>query len=183
MKLSLNNTSILYILAFLTLGIFLVISKIDKPLQNSQAPNGIVSFELAKNINKSHDIVSSWDSQTKLYAAFSLGIDYLFLLSYSLFFALIIFKIASALKTKYKLLAMLGIFLAWAQFLAALFDALENFFLSQLLFGSTRLWFSGYAYVLASTKFWLILAGLVYILLGLLLLLNIRFKNSSTSSL
>jgi hypothetical protein len=50
-------------------------------LVTSQAPGGIISFELAKTPAKSTSIMNSWDSTQKLIAAFSLGLDYLFILS------------------------------------------------------------------------------------------------------
>lgn len=161
---------ILILLAVATLVVFAVTSKANKALVNSQAPNGIVSFELAKDANISRDIINSWNSQAQKYAAFSLGVDYLFLFFYSSFFALAIFRVSIALKKEYKLFVKIGLFLIWAQFLAAFFDIFENYFLLQLLFGSSQLEFSSYAYILASAKFMLILAGLIYIGLGLFLL-------------
>ena len=156
--------------ALISLALFVVISKVDKPLQNELAPRGIVSFELAKKFDNSQTIIKSWDNRQKQYAAFSLGIDYLFLIAYSLLLAALIVKISRALAKRFKRLARLGYYLAMLQFAAAALDAVENFFLAQILFGSSRLWFSQYAFFCAALKFIIVAAGLAYILSGLLLL-------------
>jgi len=176
------QTPLILFLATIAVALLLVIKRVDKPLQNALAPKGIISFELARKFDNAKSIVGSWSEQEKLYAAFSLGIDYLFLFAYSLFFAIMIFIVAKTLKSRYKQFSHIGYFLLWGQFLAAALDASENFFLTQLLFGSQRSWFANYAFFCASLKFMLILAGLIYILLGLLLIVNMRLKTGSKIS-
>lgn len=51
---------------------------LDAPLRTSAAPRGIVSFELAQNYDASRQILDSWSTDAKVYAALSLGLDYLF---------------------------------------------------------------------------------------------------------
>ncbi len=166
------QTPLILFLATITVALVMVMKRVDKPLQSKIAPKGIVSFELARKFDNSQNIVNSWSEQEKLYAAFGLGIDYLFLFAYSIFFAVMIFKVANALKSRFKSFARLGFVLLWGQFLAAALDATENFFLTQLLFGSQRAWFANYAFLCASLKFALILMAVVYILLGLVMLIK-----------
>jgi hypothetical protein len=148
----------------------IVLCIINLPLQNPNAQNGIVSFELAGNLATSTKILNSWDSSAKLSASLSLGIDYLFLFLYSLFFFVVILKISKYFKNSLKLFSKIGIYLALLQPLAALFDAIENYFLIQLLFGSVNGAFSILAFWSASIKFLIIILGVIYLLSGLVLI-------------
>ncbi len=56
------------------------------------------------------------------------------------------------------------------QFVAALFDAIENIALIKLLLGSNNSLFPSIAYYFASIKFVLIAIGIIYIIIGLLTL-------------
>ncbi len=60
-----------------TIILLFIMNMLSQPLVTSQAPGGIISFELAKTPAKSTAIMNSWDSTQKLIAAFSLGLDYL----------------------------------------------------------------------------------------------------------
>jgi len=152
----------LWILGISTLVLFVFISILDQPLRTNAAPNGIVSFELAGTFNKTQNILSSWNQSTKLTAIRSLIVDYLFLIAYSFFFAFLIFWL-SIFFTYKKWLISLGIVLGWLQFLAAFFDALENYFLLRLLFNSQNEIFPSLAFYFASVKFIIIFLGILYI--------------------
>ena len=86
---------------FLTLVLFAVFRVLDQPLQTDAAPNGIVSFELAGNTLTTRAITDSWKQLSLLlsatrqpnpdivnvayvFAAFGLGLDYLFMPIYAL---------------------------------------------------------------------------------------------------
>ena len=73
-----------FIFLFLTILLFAVFRVLDEPLRTSAAPNGIVSFELAGTPANAEAMVSSWSQDGKFFAAFGLGIDYLFMPLYSL---------------------------------------------------------------------------------------------------
>jgi hypothetical protein len=60
----------------------------------------------------------------------------------------------------------IGLLLAKLQFVAALFDAIENFVLIKLLLGSNNNIFSLIAYYFASIKFVIIGIGIIYIIVG-----------------
>ena len=150
----------------LTVFLLIIISIVDQPLKTEYAPNGIISFELAKNFETAKNIVSSWKGKPELFAAFSLGIDFLFLVAYSIFLYLLIVKIANKIKVRSQALWRFGMFLAYAQFFAALFDATENTFLILFLFGLQNPSFPFFAYVFSTVKFLIALLGIVYILTG-----------------
>ncbi len=158
---------IMWIFAISTLILFVYISILDSSLKTTASPNGIVSFELAGNLEQSQKILSSWNHQAKLSAIQSLVVDYLFLISYSFFFAFLVFKSSENFIGKKKSLVSLGIILGWLQFIAAILDAFENYFLLRLLFGSQNEIFSSLAFYFASVKFLLILLGFIYIILAL----------------
>jgi len=174
-----SRKNALFLLGFLTLFLTIVLHILDQPLQNVSAPNGIVSFELAKDFSQSQKILASWNPAARLYAALSLGIDYLYLAAYSFFLSLSCFSIAQKFSDGANRFFRTGILIAWLQLTAAVFDALENYVLIRLLLGSQQELFSRLAYYFACVKFLLIISGILYILTGLIRLLisKIRFSN------
>jgi hypothetical protein len=72
-----------------TLVLFAVFQVLNTPLITSPAPAGIVSHQFAWTPEKTQAILSSWDERASLFAAFGLGLDYLFMLSYALTVALV----------------------------------------------------------------------------------------------
>ena len=161
---------LLIISAILTLLVFLALRIYDEPLHTSAAPNGIVSFEFAYNIDSAMEILYSWDSNAKMNAGLSLGIDYLFLVVYSLFFSISVYLIAQKFDNKFDLMKKLGIALAVLLIIAGLCDAIENYALIKLLLGSENSIFPLTAYYFASLKFVIIGLALFYILSSFILL-------------
>jgi hypothetical protein len=136
-----------------------VLGSLDIPLRNPAAEHGIMSFELAGNLERASAILGSWDARARVYAALSLGIDYVYLLSYSTLLALFCSwgsrRRAGAWHTA-------GVWLVWGQWLAALCDAVENFGLIRLLLGSDRDGWAAFAASAAAAKFGLVIAGGLY---------------------
>jgi hypothetical protein len=145
----------------LTLGLFAVFRVLNAPLTTSTAPGGIVSFELAGTVKKAAAIMDSWDAKAGLFAAFGLGLDYLFMASYAIALALGILLAAGRHDGLWiKIVAWLG----WGMFAAALFDAVENFALLKLLIGSRMQIWPRLAYWSATAKFGLLIIGLGFAL-------------------
>ncbi len=153
-------------LFFLVLALLVMtaIQTLNPPLVTSAAPAGIVSFELAGTLQGAQAIMASWGTEGQVYAALSLGLDYLFLLAYagaiSLGCALVGRNLESSLGQRS------GLFLAWGVWAAAALDALENYALIRLLLGSSQGAWPPVAFWCATFKFLLVGAGLVYALLG-----------------
>jgi len=147
---------------------------LDQTLTTEAAPSGIVSFELAGSIEKVGQILKQWGPQGQAYAMLSLGLDYLFLFVYALFISLSCVQIARYIKIRYYRLAAWGFGLGWAQFLAALLDAGENFALINLAFGSQREFWPLIARWCALVKFGIVGAGLAYILAGALFIVLLK---------
>ncbi len=158
---------IFFALLALTLGLFGVFRFLDAPLRTPAAPSGIVSFELAGTTAKAESIIQSWDARAQLFAAFGLGLDYLFMPTYALTISL---GVLMALRKQTGWFAKLGAYVGWGALLAALFDAVENVALWRLLSDMATPFCPRVAALAATIKFSLILFGLGYALLGWVLL-------------
>jgi hypothetical protein len=149
-----------------TLILFAVFRVLDAPLRTPAAPNGIVSFELAGTPEQAQAQLASWDQTAALYAAFGLGLDYLFMPVYATALALGILLAAGKHGGWF---ATFSTWLGWGAYAAAIFDAVENYDLARMLLMNQVL--SPYPQVAAfsaTVKFGLLLLGLFYALVGLL---------------
>jgi len=167
-------------LLVLTLLLMIVLNVVGAPLSTDAATNGIVSFELAGSVSQAHRIIDSWDNATRIRAAFSLGLDFLFLVAYSTTIALACAWAAGVIRARGWPLASAGILLAWGQWLAALLDAVENTALVIILFGSVTEPWPQIARWCAVFKFVLVLSGLVYAAFGAVAWIATRFGHRNT---
>jgi len=161
-----NRKRFFFAFLFPTILLFAVFRVLDEPLRTSAAPSGIVSFELARTPESSEYMLSSWSGEGKLSAAFGLGIDYLFMPLYS--FALAFGTLLAAGRHS-GWIKSLGAVAGYGAFAAALFDAVENFALFQILLGAYESPYPAIAAVCATIKFGLLIFGLVYALGGWLM--------------
>jgi hypothetical protein len=167
-----NMPRIFFPLLVLTLILMVVMNWIAISLETNAAPYGIISFELAGNAANSLYIIDSWDESALLHAAFSLGLDYLFLVVYSTTIALACIWAARILEFNTWWMAVVGTPLAWGLWLAALLDGVENTGLILILFGSNAQFWAPIARWCAVIKFGIIFAGLTYAFLGLVVYLS-----------
>jgi hypothetical protein len=168
----------------LSLTVFALLRVLDQPLHTDAAPNGIVSFELAGNPQTARAITDSWKQLSLLlsavagqpnpdivnvpyvFAAFSLGVDYLFMPLYALAFASGTL-LASSRHNGWA--RTLGAIAGYGALVAALFDAVENYALLQVLLGNIQSSYPALAAFCAIMKFGLLLFGLIYALVAWLL--------------
>ena len=144
-----------------TLVVMAAMNGAGKPLFTAAAPQGIISFELAGDVPTTQAILDSWDSLTRVYAGFGLGLDFLFMPLYSTTIGLACLWAAGVWRNN-RLLAGVGGWLAWSQWLAAALDAVENIALwHSLVNGPTAPW-PRLAWGYAEVKFGLVLLGLSY---------------------
>jgi hypothetical protein len=139
-----------------------ILSALDAPLRTEASPWGIVSFELAGGVERAGSMIESWDERARLYAAFGLGFDFLFLVLYSTTLAFACVWGARVFVRRGWPLAGLGAGLAWGQWGAAGLDALENAALWRLLVGPVAAPWPELACWCATLKFALVAAGLLY---------------------
>jgi len=155
----------------LTLAVMLSLNALGGPLNTEVAPLGIVSFELAGDLSLAQSMVESWGQRGQVYAGLNLGLDYVFLVAYSSSIALGCVLVARSLSRRVESLSSVGMLLAWAQFGAALLDAVENYALIQVLLGSQQELWPAVARWCAIPKFLIVAAGLVYVGVGVVLVM------------
>lgn len=155
------------VIAFIAAALTLMVSLriVDKPLRTEAAPSGIISFELAGDEETSLAVLQSWDQPGKLHAAFSLGLDFLFLITYA---SAISLTCIWAMRLNASSLAGIGVYLAWGQWIAALLDSLENAALFIILLQGPISSWPLVAQIAAIIKFTLIILGLLYILVRII---------------
>jgi uncharacterized membrane protein YuzA (DUF378 family) len=161
--------SIFWLLLVATLFLFFALDAIGRPLKTAGCPQGILSFEFAGNLSRARHIVDSWDAGIRTHAAVNLGLDCLFLVIYPITIALGCALVAASLVHHYPSYSALGTMVAWSQFLAGLLDAVENYALIRLLFGSQSPALPRIAFWCATIKFTLVGLGIMYALIGLCL--------------
>jgi hypothetical protein len=152
-----------YVFFASTILIFAIFRVLDQPLRTAAAPNGIVSFELARKVDASQAMVDSWDANARLFAAFGLGLDYLFMPTYA--FALSL-GLLLAIGEKRNWYSVFAAWMGWGAFAAAIFDAVENFALWHILIGVAVSPYPTIAAWCAGFKFTLLILGLVTGVLG-----------------
>jgi len=157
-----NLTIGLFILLLVTISAMLFF---DSFLKNEIAENGIISFELAKDLETSKAILYSWNEQGKIAASLSMGLDFLFLMIYASFIALLIHKLNERL-WKNKSFYYIGSMLVWAAFIMALADTIENIALIRLLLNDFLQYWASVAYYFAILKFAILFISMLYILVN-----------------
>ena len=155
-----------FIFLFSTIVLFALFRVLDEPLRTSAAPSGIVSFELAGTPTQAENMMASWSETGRYNAAFGLGIDYLFMPTYA--FALAFGTLLAAGRHS-SWVRSLGALAGYGAFTAAIFDAVENFALFQVLLGSINTPYPMIAAACATIKFGLLIFGLAYALTAWLL--------------
>jgi hypothetical protein len=134
-------------------------------LNSQQTPLGIVDLELAGNERRARAVLDAWDAAAQQRAQSAVRLDFLFLLAYSTAISLACLWAAGRLSHRPRL-AQAGRVLAWAQWGAALLDAVENLALLMLLQGPVQQPWPALARSCAVPKFAIVSAGLLYALYG-----------------
>lgn len=162
-----NRKPIFVALLILSLLLFAGFQFLNSQLITSAAPLGLVSHELAWTVTKSQSILASWAGRPSLAAAFSLGLDYIFMLSYGFMFAL---GALLAAGRHSGVLRRAGIWVTYLTLAAVGFDALENIGQArQLLSGVVTTPLVLLTSLCASLKFGLLAIVILYLLAGSLL--------------
>lgn len=158
-----SRRPLFYFFFALTVILFSVFGILDVPLKTAAAPNGVVSYELAGTFENSQTILSSWDEHARQYAAFGLGLDYLFMPAYALALSL---GLLLAGMEKPKTYQTLTSWLGWGALAAAVFDAVENFALWKILIGDGMTFLPQIAAFCAAVKFGFLIGGLLIAAMG-----------------
>jgi preprotein translocase subunit SecG len=178
-----NKQRRVFIVLFIfTIALMLVMTTIGEALINETAPSGIISFELAGDLESAQQMIDSWNNQSQIRAGLSLGLDYLFLVAYAAAISLGCALVARNLSFNGGSLGRVGYILAWLLPLAALLDTIENYALIRLLFGSEQGYWPSIARWTAIPKFVIIILGLVFFILGLTIVVIRRYRGNDRQS-
>ena len=137
------------------------------PLNTEVAPGGIVSFELIGTLEGSQSIINSWQNDKMIYAGINMGLDFLFLSLYSITIALSCLLVSVRLSEHWKFIKKLGVWMAVAVIIAALFDIVENIALIKLLLGSKNELLPVIAKWCAIPKFSIVILSILYVIIGI----------------
>jgi hypothetical protein len=154
--------SLLLMLA--TLGALIAI---DLHLRNPVSPQGIASFELCAYAGSCRAIVEAWGGGGQVWAALSLGLDYLLMFLYSTTIFLGLLLVVEHVPQR---LRMLTSGAAWAVWVAGAADAAENYCLTQMLVNPAADGCAWPASIVATIKF--VVLGVT---LGWWLLMTVRY--------
>lgn len=160
-----------------TLVVAGAMAALDARLETPEVTHGIVSFEFAGTAERAGRMLDSWNEAARSAAGVSLGLDYVFLALYSTALGFGCLWARAPLGALRPWLAGLGVPLAWAQWLAALGDGIENYGLVRLLLDGPREEWALLAWRAATFKFLLVAAGIAYLLAGVV----VRFRRRGTS--
>jgi len=152
----------------LMLGTMLVLNVVGEPLKNETAPQGIVSYELAGSPEQAQAVLDSWDVGAKLRAAFSLGLDFLFIFLYAPAIVIACLLSGEVLRDKRLPLSSLGAPLAWGMAGAGLLDILENIGLGWMLLRQVADPWPAVSAGSAIFKFALVAAALLYLIYSII---------------
>jgi hypothetical protein len=148
----------------LTLLLLVPMVILSKSLVTPVATMGPLSFELAGSAARAQAVIASWSEAERLLAAFLLGFDLLFLLALASTLCLACVRAANNFKSG--AMAKAGTALAYGQWLAGLIWAVQNIVLVTMLIRSVDAPWPQIASVCSAIKFFLLLSGLAYLLIG-----------------
>lgn len=168
----------LLVLGAATLGFTIALYLLDPHVQGYGAAS-ISDFEFAGTNARATQIMAEWGSEGRHLARLGLLLDYGYMLSYGLFFALAGFAVRDAAKAReWQRLAKAGIIAPWFALAAACFDAAENVALLLTLGGHGGSFAPPFATVCSSIKWTLIGIAIAYAVCGLVLLIGDSLSRS-----
>jgi hypothetical protein len=171
--LSLDRKHALILFGVATVAFTVILEVID-PSHVSHGPT-ILDFEFAGTNARAAQIVAEWGPKGRSAAHLSLLLDYGYMLSYGLFFALAGFAVRDTARAHdWRRLAAIGAVVPFFALAAASFDASENVALLLTLAGHGGSFAPPFAAVCSAIKFTLIAIAILYAVCGLVLWLRVR---------
>jgi hypothetical protein len=172
--------------ALILLGVatvaFTVVLEVIDPSHVSHGPT-ILDFEFAGSRARAAQIVAEWGPKGHSAAHLSLLLDYGYMLSYGLFFALAGFAVRDTARARdWRRLAAIGAVVPFFALAAASFDASENVALLLTLAGHGGSFAPPFAAVCSAIKWTLITITILYAVCGLVLWLRARRLQSSRAA-
>lgn len=132
-------------------------------LRTAAAPDGIVTFELARTRDIAAAILDSWSPAVRTMAALIQGFDFLYLLVYPAWFALAASRLGAALDGRW---SVAGKAVAWGILPAAPLDAAENYALNMQLLAGASAEHAALAFWCAVPKFVLVFGAALFLIVS-----------------
>lgn len=168
----------LIVFGIATVGFTVILELID-PSHVSHGPT-ILNFEFAGSQSRAAQIVSEWGVKGRSAAHLSLLLDYGYMLSYGMFFALAGFAVRDTARARdWRRLAAIGVVVPFFALAAATFDATENVALLVTLAGNGGGFAPPFAAVCSAIKFTLISIAVLYTICGVACRLRVRLLQPS----
>jgi hypothetical protein len=140
----------------------------------------ILDFEFAASRSHAAQIIAGWGAKGRSAAHLSLLLDYGYMLSYGLFFALAGFAVRDAARAHgWRSFAAVGAVVPFFALAAAAFDASENAALLMTLAGHGGSFAPPFAAVCSAIKFTLVGIAILYTICGVALRLRVRLLRPS----
>jgi len=169
-----NMKKVLITSLIITVGVAIALQLSGRYLVTKEAPFGIVSFEFAGDLINAQTIMNSWGQNGKVYAGLNLGMDYLFLVAYTLLLASASILVTERVKAKWEQMRITGYIIVIGCLLAGFLDAIENYALINILVGNGSDFLAQLALWCAIPKFVLVGLGIIYLSVGSLYLMITR---------
>ncbi len=158
---SLHRKRALILLGIATVAFTVILELID-PSHISHGPT-ILDFEFAGSHARAAQIITEWGPKGRSAAHLSLLLDYGYMLSYGLFFALAGFAVRDSARARgWRRLAAVGAVVPFFALVATSFDASENVALLLTLAGNGGSFAPPFAAVCSAIKFTLISIAIIY---------------------
>lgn len=168
----------LWVTGVATVVLFAVLAIVDASIRSGGAP-GIVAYELAGSTERVAVIFGHWGESGRDAATLSLWIDFLFLAAYGTFLCLAVLAVRDAARARgFDQLARPATVVAALPLAAAAFDVLENAGLLVMLTGRAQGRGPMLVTLLASAKFVLLAATLVYLLVAAVVMVRLRLRQA-----
>ncbi len=155
--------------AVCTIGMF----SVDVFIRNDVTPNGIVSVGFISSVENFNAAMAAWGDTGKIATGFSLGLDYLYIVLYSVVLYLLLILTSEKIMRVSNRGGQLLFIMAILSPIVGASDSIENFSLLQLLLGSQNDLWPKMAYYCAISKFTgaaictvAMVAGQVYVFAG-----------------
>ena len=147
-------------LLILFIPVSVTMAILDSYLKSPEvAPLGILSLQFATSVDQVRNLFSKWTGQSQVVLCVSLGLDYLYMITYGALFSLG----CSMGGLKLPQFRTLGFGLAWGMIWAALLDMVENAACIYALMHEPTTLSTQITYICATLKFSIILFALMFI--------------------
>lgn len=174
-----NRRRALVVLGTATVAFTIVLYLLD-PHVRGYGGTSISGFEFAGSSSRAAQIIAEWGTEGRHLARIGLWLDYGYMLSYGLFFALAGFAVRDTARARgWRRMAKAGAVVPYFALVAACFDASENVALLLTLGGHGGRFAPPFATACSSIKWLLIGTAILYAICGLALVLKVRLFGSA----